>query len=79
MHPDIGRHLVQRHIAQHGAHRVQSQLDDRQDNQCQSRPPQSRTPRGDVIAEGAEAGPRRTSPGAPMSQITWHSTLSAEG
>lgn len=75
LHADIGRDLVQRDIAQDGPHRVQALLDDRQDNQCQSRPsPVQDAPRRRHGSRCRGRRPRRTSPGVSMSHITWHNT-----
>ena len=48
VHPDAGGDLRYIRTRQHGTNRVQALLDHRQDNQRQSRPPRSQTPRGDV-------------------------------
>jgi len=55
-------------------HSIQTLLDNRQDNQCQSRPPQVLTPREDVRTQSADHGHCRASTGGRMSRITWHST-----
>src|SRR5215212_4071092 len=48
VHPDTGSNLGDIRTGQHRTHRVQTLLDNRQDNQSQSRPPRSKTSRGDV-------------------------------
>jgi len=70
MYPARARYLRDVRPTHDGSDRVQPLLDDRQDNQRQSRPPRVRAPHGDAAAQSAERGPRRTSPGGRPSRIT---------
>ena len=55
---------------QHSPDRVQALLDNRQDNQSQSRPPEIPTPRGDIEPRLTETDHCRRSPGGRVSRIT---------
>jgi hypothetical protein len=56
MHPEPGRHLTDLSAREDRPDRVQTLLHHRQDNQCQSRPPESETPHGDARNQGADHG-----------------------
>jgi hypothetical protein len=60
-HPNLGGHLGDLRSRQHGPNRVQPLLDNRQDNQCQSRPPCLEDARGASRHRMAEHDRRQAS------------------
>jgi len=69
MHPHLGGYVDHVSTIQDRADRVQALFDNRQDNQCQSRPPQPDVPRK----------PRtRVAEDEPLSQITWQRNVARQ-
>jgi hypothetical protein len=69
VHSHLGGNLDHISAIQDRTNRVQALLDNRQDNQCQSRPPQPQRP-----AETSHQSGRNT----PLSQITWRRNVARQ-